>query len=194
MCGFSTGATSRMATSQFAVWVAAFGLFLMLQTCWTQQGYAFYAIIFSYGVDTACFGYAECVIDKSVNCSPTQVACHCNIGRVPEVGGEGVAGTESTNSRNMIELLMVLFFCCSTRYRTGYVARYRTMYSSLFACCSGYIRSSTRCLRKPCSFSCELLLKPNHFGFSYIYHCITPPTPARIALNSEYQCPAQWVT
>lgn len=151
MCGFSTGATSRMATSQFAVWVAVFGLFLMLQTCWTQQGYAFYAIIFSYGVDTACFGYAECVIDKSVNCSPTQVACHCNIGRVPEVGGEGVAGTESTNSRNMIELLMVLFFCCSTRYRTGYVARYRTMYSSLFACCSGYIRSSTRCLREPAS-------------------------------------------
>lgn len=67
MCGFSTGATSRMATSQFAVWVAAFGLFLMLQTCWTQQGYAFYAIIFSYGVDTACFGYAECVIDKLVS-------------------------------------------------------------------------------------------------------------------------------
>ena len=94
MCGFSTGATSRMATSQFAVWVAAFGLFLMLQTCWTQQGYA---IIFSYGVDAACFGYAECVIDKSVNCSPSQVACHCNIRRVPEVGGESVAGTESTN-------------------------------------------------------------------------------------------------
>ena len=95
MCGFSTGATSRMATSQFAVWVAAFCLFLMLQTCWTQQGYAFYAIIFSYGVDTACFEYVECVIDKSVNCSPTQVACHCNIRRVPEVGGEGVAGTVS---------------------------------------------------------------------------------------------------
>ena len=41
--------------------------------------------------------YAECVIDKSVNCSPTQVACRNHMRRVPEDGGKGVAGTKSTN-------------------------------------------------------------------------------------------------
>ena len=108
MCGFSTGATSRMATSQFAVWAAAFGLFLVLQTCWAQQGYAFYDIfiIFSYGVDTVCCGHAECVIDKSVARSPTQVAYRNHIGHVPEAGGEGVAGTDPcSNCKNSAKII-----------------------------------------------------------------------------------------
>ena len=104
MCRFSTGATSRMATSQFAVWAAAFGLFLVFQTCWAQQGYAFYDmfIIFSYEVDIlSCFGHAECVIDRSVTRSPTQVACRNDMRRVPETGFEGVAGTDPcSNCKN----------------------------------------------------------------------------------------------
>ena len=51
--------------------------------------------------------------------------------------------THAVIARNMLKLLMMLFFCCSIRYHTGYVTRYQTMYSSLFACCSGYIKMST---------------------------------------------------
>ena len=57
-CRFSTG---RMATSQFAVWGAAFSLFLVLQTYSAQQGYVFYdmhvlamELIYCFVLDMQC--------------------------------------------------------------------------------------------------------------------------------------------
>ena len=109
MCRFSTGATSKMATSQFAVWAAAFGLFLVFQACWAQQGYAFYDmfIIFSYGVDILFrFGNAVCATGKSVTRSLTQVAYRNHIGHAPETGFEGVAGTDPcSNCKNSAKII-----------------------------------------------------------------------------------------
>jgi len=38
---YSDSYTQKMAISQPAMWAAAVGLFLILQTCWAQQGYVF---------------------------------------------------------------------------------------------------------------------------------------------------------
>ena len=50
-------------------------------------------------------------------------------------------------------ILMMLFPYCRTVYRTGYITRYRTVYSSQFACCPGYVQRGTQCQRKPAAIA-----------------------------------------
>ena len=147
-----------MATSPLAMWAAAIGLFLVFQTCWAQQGYVFYdrLIIFFRTVlilsvfvwkCRVCYrqvsrsqSYASSVSQSYQTCTRSWWRRRCRY-------------EPCSNSKNSTKLMMVLFFCCSTRYRTGYVTRYRTAYSSRFACCSGYTQVSTQCLRKSAACS-----------------------------------------
>ena len=84
---------NRMATPQLVMWAASVGvgLFLMLNTSWAQQGYAFYDLKFV-DIYCVCFGNAGCVIDKSVTRSPTQAPCRNHMRHVQEIGGQDVAG------------------------------------------------------------------------------------------------------